>query len=140
MEIVSYNSYAGFFKRFLAFFIDFICIRVILLKIIGISADINMFEFHNLIGIKSLIVELITMAYFVICESSSWQGTLGKKLFGLQVVSERYQRLSPSQALIRYLGKYLSSLILALGYIWIIFDAKKQGWHDKIAHTFVVTA
>jgi len=79
MEIVSYNSYAGFFKRFLAFFIDYICIRVILLEIIGISTDIDMFEFHNLIGIKSLIVELITMAYFVICESSAWQGDTGQK-------------------------------------------------------------
>lgn len=140
MEVVSYNSYAGFFRRFLAFFIDYICVRVILLELIGISSDIDMFEFSNLIGVKSLIVELITMAYFVVCESSSWQGTLGKRLFGLKVVTENYTRLTTGDALLRYLCKYLSSLALGLGYIWIIFDDKKQGWHDKLARTFVINA
>jgi uncharacterized RDD family membrane protein YckC len=138
MEVVSYNSYAGFTRRFIAFFLDYICVRVLLLGVIGYATDIDMFEFGNLYSIHTLWVELITMAYFVICESSSWQGTLGKRVFGMKVVTESYLRLAPSQALIRYLSKYLSSFVFALGYIWIIFDAKKQGWHDKIAHTYVI--
>ena len=32
----------------------------------------------------------------------------------------------------------ISSVILCLGLIWVGFDKKKQGWHDKIAKLFVV--
>jgi len=44
----------------------------------------------------------------------------------------------PSQYLIRYLGYYLSMIPLFLGFVWIAFDARKQGWHDKLAGTVVV--
>lgn len=36
------------------------------------------------------------------------------------------------------LGKFLSGLILSLGYLWILFDDNKQGWHDKLVDTLVV--
>jgi len=38
----------------------------------------------------------------------------------------------------RYFGYYVSGLILALGFIWIAFDKRKQGWHDKLAGTLVI--
>ena len=40
--------------------------------------------------------------------------------------------------LIRYLGYYVSTLALFLGFLWIAFDPRKQGWHDKMANTVVV--
>lgn len=45
---------------------------------------------------------------------------------------------SAMQCIIRYIGYYISLIPLGLGFIWIAFDAKKQGWHDKIAGTVVV--
>ena len=36
------------------------------------------------------------------------------------------------------IGKIISSIIILLGYIWILFDGQRQGWHDKIASTYVV--
>lgn len=147
MEVVSYNSYAGFAKRLIAFVLDSMLVRI----------GIGMFFFrinlitlyyghdgwdisHHLLFRHGLVVELITMAYFVFCESSTWQATLGKKLLGMKVVNEQYGRLSVKDAVIRFLTKYLSAAVLLLGYIWIIFDPKKQGWHDKIAGTYVIEA
>jgi uncharacterized RDD family membrane protein YckC len=40
-------------------------------------------------------------------------------------------------ALIRWLGLVLSFSVLFLGVIWVAFDPQKQGWHDKIANTYV---
>ena len=38
----------------------------------------------------------------------------------------------------RYVGYLLSILPLGLGFIWIAFDKRKQGWHDKLSGTVVV--
>jgi len=46
--------------------------------------------------------------------------------------------LSVSQAILRYLGYFVSTIPLCLGLLWVGFDARKQGWHDKIAGTVVV--
>ena len=42
------------------------------------------------------------------------------------------------QSIIRYLGYYVSLIPLGLGFLWIAWDAKKQGWHDKMAGTVVI--
>jgi uncharacterized RDD family membrane protein YckC len=139
MEIVSTNRYAGFFRRFIAFIIDALVLRMILIVLLGYwsDVDVDMFSFGNLFNRNTIIVELIIMIYFVLCESSSWQATLGKKLLGIKVVTEGYGRPTVRTAAIRYVAKYLSDIFL-LGFIWVIFDDKKQGWHDKIAATYVI--
>ena len=48
------------------------------------------------------------------------------------------QPASPLQCIVRYLGYFVSALPLGLGFIWVAFDKRKQGWHDKIARTLVV--
>lgn len=64
--------------------------------------------------------------------------TLGKKVFGMYVAKEDGSRLQMGDAVMReILGKIVSGLALNLGFIWVAFDEKKQGWHDKIAKTFV---
>jgi uncharacterized RDD family membrane protein YckC len=139
MEIVSTNRYAGFFRRFIAFIIDALVLRMILIVLLGYwsDVDVDMFSFGNLFNRNTIIVEIIIMIYFVLCESSSWQATLGKKLLGIKVVTEGYGRPTVRTAAIRYVAKYLSDIFL-LGFIWVIFDDKKQGWHDKIAATYVI--
>jgi uncharacterized RDD family membrane protein YckC len=42
------------------------------------------------------------------------------------------------QDLIRYFGYLLSVMPLGLGYLWVAFDPRKQGFHDKLAGTVVV--
>jgi uncharacterized RDD family membrane protein YckC len=42
------------------------------------------------------------------------------------------------QGLLRYVGLIISFLVIFIGVIWVAFDPNKQGWHDKIAGTYVV--
>ncbi len=71
-----------------------------------------------------------------------WQkflGTPGKLFFDCIVVDEKTRKpMKISQALVRYLAYYISIIPLGLGFFWIAFDKKKQGWHDKIAKTVVI--
>ncbi len=65
--------------------------------------------------------------------------TIGKMLVKVKIVDAKTnKRASPLQCIVRYLGYIVSALPLGLGFIWIAFDRKKQGWHDKIARTLVV--
>jgi uncharacterized RDD family membrane protein YckC len=65
--------------------------------------------------------------------------TFGKKLFGLRVVSNNKSKITLGRAFIReVLGRFVSAIIFGLGFIWILFDEKRQGWHDKLADTIVL--
>jgi uncharacterized RDD family membrane protein YckC len=46
--------------------------------------------------------------------------------------------LSVGQSIGRYLGYYVSMIPLFIGLIWVAFDKRKQGWHDKLAGTVVI--
>ncbi len=63
----------------------------------------------------------------------------GKIVVGIKIVRRDGKNLGFGLAILReWIGKFVSSLILYLGFIWILFDAKRQGWHDKLADTVVV--
>jgi uncharacterized RDD family membrane protein YckC len=66
--------------------------------------------------------------------------TPGKKLLGMQVV--RVDNGAPASfwrmALRQIIGQWLSAIVCYLGFIWALFDANRQGWHDKLAKTLVV--
>ena len=67
------------------------------------------------------------------------QATPGKMLVRARVVDARTGgRLGLRQSVLRYLGYYVALLPLGLGILWVAFDARKQGWQDKIAGTVVV--
>ena len=67
------------------------------------------------------------------------QATPGKMAVSLKVVDARTgNSLSVAQAIGRYFAYFLSALPFGLGFIWIAFDSKKQGWHDKLAGTVVI--
>ena len=52
--------------------------------------------------------------------------------------AETGEAMSLGQSVVRYLGYFVAALPLCLGLIWVAFDPRKQGWHDKIAGTVVV--
>lgn len=66
--------------------------------------------------------------------------SVGKRMVGIKVVkADGGQPGCITGVLLReIIGKLISSFIFMLGYIWIILDDKRQGWHDKIAETYVV--
>jgi uncharacterized RDD family membrane protein YckC len=91
---------------------------------------------NALIAISGLILSLL---YYVVAWSKSGQ-TIAKSVFGIKVVGKDGQPLSVGRALLRYLGYIVSGVILSLGFLWIAFDKKHQGWHDKIASSYAVDA
>ena len=56
------------------------------------------------------------------------------------ITAHGHAELTLMDAFIRYLGFLLSVICVFIGVIWVAFDANKQGWHDKIAGTYVVKA
>jgi uncharacterized RDD family membrane protein YckC len=60
------------------------------------------------------------------------------RLLGLRVVREDLGKLSVFHALSRWVGLWISFVVCFAGVIWVAFDARHQGWHDKIARTLVV--
>lgn len=88
----------------------------------------------------SLLSAIISVLYYSILTARNG-ATVGKKVFGMRVVTADGQPVGFGRALLRHTVGYLvSSLFFGLGFIWIGFDPHKQGWHDKIAGTYVVRA
>ena len=66
-------------------------------------------------------------------------GTPGKRLMECRIVDARTLKpVSPGQAVVRCLGYMISALPLGLGFLWIAWDRRKQGFHDKLAGTVVL--
>jgi len=81
---------------------------------------------------------VVAVVYFAGLWTAQGQ-TLGQKLCGLHVVDVATGgRISGGRAVGRYVGFVVSSWVLAIGLIWAAFDPRKQGWHDKMASTYVV--
>lgn len=67
------------------------------------------------------------------------EATPGKMVIRARVVDAHTgARLRTGQSILRYLGYYVSTIPFGLGLIWVGIDPRKQGWHDKIAHSVVV--
>ena len=140
------QRYAGFWRRLLAFVIDnllFSALGLLFLYSVYGSAflrgDVRLDEHRGYYGLSELLVDwllplLLTVFFWVRLE-----GTPGKLLLGCLVVDARSgARLSVGQAVVRYLAYLVSALPLGLGFLWIMWDRRKQGFHDKIAKTVVV--
>jgi len=92
----------------------------------------------SVVGRYYLTVQCMCWLYSAILESSSKQATLGKMALGLTVTDTKTQRIGFGQASGRYFAKYISFLILCVGFMMAGFTKRKQGLHDLIASTLVL--
>jgi len=76
--------------------------------------------------------------YFALMESSSWQGTLGKRALGIGVSDMQGRRISFGRATGRFWGKLISGMTLLVGYAIAGFTERKQALHDIFANCLVV--
>ena len=86
----------------------------------------------------NLITTVLGWLYFALCESSAWQATIGKLALGIRVTDLQGRRISFLRALGRYGAKFISAIILCIGFIMVAFTRRKQGRHDLIAGTLVL--
>jgi uncharacterized RDD family membrane protein YckC len=85
-----------------------------------------------------LLGAFLQAAYFTILTWRYGQ-TLGKKVLNLKVVTTEYDSLTFGKAFLReVIGKFISTAILLIGFLWAAWDEKKQALHDKLAGTCVV--
>jgi uncharacterized RDD family membrane protein YckC len=128
-------NYAGIWRRFGAFIIDSIILSVALNFIFWIFG-------HKVWvggGIVSFLFGLIAnWLYYALLESSSRQATIGKMALGIKVVDYEGKRISFARATARYFSRFISAIILLIGYLMIAFTKRKQALHDIIAKTLVV--
>ena len=120
---------ASFGIRFVALLID-----IVLLASVGFVVRLIL---GNALG--SAVNLLLGLAYYGYLEGSPSGQTVGKRAMSIRVIDfAGGGPIGPGRALIRYLGRILSSIPCLLGYFWMLWDKDKQTWHDKIATTVVV--
>lgn len=123
--------YAGFLRRFFAVLIDAF--------FTGIIGGILGFATGNDMIVSISVSTVVGIIYTAVFDSSELMGTPGKALLGIALVNEKDQnRISFQTAIVRFLCKYLSSLVLLLGYIIQPFTEKRQTLHDIITKTIVI--
>jgi uncharacterized RDD family membrane protein YckC len=135
-------EYAGFWVRVGASLIDTVLVvlaTVPLLMLLYGRADFTGAGPGSVSGFTDFIVSWLLPAVIVIVFWLTRQATPGKMVFSARVVDARTGgTLTLGQSIGRYLGYFVSTIPFGLGLIWVAFDPKKQGWHDKLAGTVVV--
>ena len=114
-------------NRFIAAFIDGIIVGIIT----GLLTSYGR-------GAGTIASFLIGAAYYWYFWTRQDGQTPGKKLMHIKVIKTDGTALTDADALIRYVGYGINTAVFMLGWIWALFDENNQGWHDKIAQTYVV--
>jgi len=148
------EHFGGFWRRAVAFGIDKAILQIIYiilfvagLLIQGMGQPVrhgmvmglfDSFPGMGVVWIYYLIALFLDMVYFTWFHGAVGQ-TPGKMMLGLRVVQATGEPMTFGLAFLRWVGYLVSKIAVYLGFIWIAFDRRKQGWHDKIAGTVVVT-
>ncbi len=116
--------------RFVALLIDGIILGIVTALLSGGGRN-------TLGGGASFVVGLAYQWYFLTQQNGQ---TLGKRIMNIRVVKTNGAPLTFADVLVRYIGYYVNSFAIMIGWIWAFFDADRQGWHDKLASTIVIRA
>jgi uncharacterized RDD family membrane protein YckC len=134
-------KYVGFWKRAVATLIDSVIVAVVILLIalpiygpgyFQLSKEGKTLGFDFLVQIAMPIAAVIVFWRFR-------GATPGKMLFSAKIVdANTFGPPSTGKLIGRYFAYLVSMIVFGLGFVWIAFDPRKQGWHDKLAGTVVI--
>jgi uncharacterized RDD family membrane protein YckC len=153
------GQYAGFLSRAVGLILDYVIVTAI---IVGSGIVVNLLFSALRIDLTAcpagtpidsvkmgacvggrvfLVVFAIILGplYYVFFCSLTGQ-TLGQRVMGLRVVRLNGRRLGFWVSLVRWIGYLVCILTLGIGYLWVLVDDRRMGWHDKLARTCVVYA
>jgi len=146
------GRYAGFFSRAAAYAIDrAIIFGIAFVIMVVIQYFLNLFLIEQwftsldegattravlTVLLSSMGINLVVSIFYNIGYWMLSGQTPGKRMLGVRVMRADGERLHFSNALLRQVGYWIST-ILFLGFLWILFDNKRQGFHDKLGGTIV---
>ena len=140
--------WGGFWRRLLAFVLDAVVLSILAsfmsaLCLIGYKVGLanhgRTFGWETAIPLISMITWasfLLTTVYFVMFHGMDGK-TIGKRMLGLRVVGQNETMITYKRAFARWLALVGFAPFL-LGFIWILLNREKRGWHDLIARTWVI--
>lgn len=133
-------EYVGFWPRVGASLIDIILLGVIIWPLLTAYYGETYWTSGSFVqGPMDFLLSWVFPAVAVILFWVAKQATPGKMAVSAKIVDAKTGNAASTGQLIgRYFGYYLSMIPLCLGLIWVAFDERKQGWHDKLAGTVVV--
>jgi uncharacterized RDD family membrane protein YckC len=138
------GQYAGFVTRLIAWIIDQLVIvgfSFITGWIASFVLDILAFDNQVYEITVAIILIIVNFAFLLFYFIGLWMisgQTLGKSIMGLRIVRADGARLKLRNAILRFIGYPISSLLLFLGYLMVLVDRRRQALHDKIGGTIVV--
>jgi uncharacterized RDD family membrane protein YckC len=127
-DTVSYEL-ADTGTRFIALIIDSIILGIITGVLVGAGR-----------GAGAGISFLIGLGYNWYFWTRNNGQTPGKMLMNIRVIKADGSPFQDADALMRYVGYYLNTIVCGIGWLWGLVDSNHQGWHDKLANTYVVKA
>jgi len=135
--------HAGFWRRVGATFIDFVLFLTLITPLLYLLYGSTYFTearpAFSYAGVGDFMLNQVLPLLAAVVLWVKFRGTPGKRLLDCAVVDARtLQAISVKQAVIRYFAYLASILPLGLGFLWIIWDKRKQGFHDLIAGTVVL--
>jgi uncharacterized RDD family membrane protein YckC len=135
-------KYAGFWIRTGAAIIDTILIMLVTLPLLVAIYGWAYFDADKtgiVAGPADFLISWVLPAVAVIAFWILKQATPGKMAVSTKIVdAESGNAASTGQLIGRYFAYFAATIPLGLGILWVAFDKKKQGWHDKLAGTVVV--
>jgi len=132
--------YGGFWVRALASVVDSIWV-LILTFTLGwfVYGAVYLESTDFILGKADFIISYVLPFLITIIFWIYKAATPGKMLLGLKIVDENtLEPVKKGRLVLRYFAYYVSLIPIGLGFFWVIWDKKKQGWHDKISKTLVV--
>ncbi|MEK7863169.1 MAG: RDD family protein [Chloroflexota bacterium] len=139
----AFAAKAGFWRRTAAYLLDSLVVGaggLLVGFVVGLVAYAAEMAEDDIQLIAQLIGNVGGVAYFVYFWSGHAKGqTPGMRRMNIRVIRTDGTYASVGRAFLREIGLGIGMLCLGLGVFWVAFDKQKQGWHDKMADTYVIS-
>ena len=145
MAVIETSDYAGFWKRFYAWFIDSLILGIVELLLYFVCLYFIPAQAWVSVGIPPELFRLfmnflmlfVALLYFILFEASLYQASPGKIAVGIKITNYSWKKPSFWQVVVRNIVKIFSYSCCLLGYIFYFFSSENQTLHDKVSRCIV---
>jgi uncharacterized RDD family membrane protein YckC len=144
------GRFAGFWIRFVAYLIDSVIVGGVAFGIIKVTGAITVTCPADTVDLTTScpggVTTVSPLLWVVLIAGILYNpvlwgigGTIGQRVLGLRVADANTgAAIGIGHGFLRLVGYIVASIPIYLGLIWVAFDSRKQGWHDKIASSVVI--